>query len=57
MNFDPGESKPGNLVAIATMSPRIDIWDVDVVGAMEPAFTLGESHGDDVKQGFVLVVE
>lgn len=31
----------GNFVAVGTMSPHIDIWDVDVVDCIEPAFQLG----------------
>jgi periodic tryptophan protein 1 len=32
----------GNFVAIATMDPTIDIWDVDLVESLEPLATLGQ---------------
>ena len=42
LNYDPGESHRGNLVAIGSMSPIIDIWDIDVLESVEPAFSLGQ---------------
>lgn len=42
LNYDPGESQRGNLVAIGSMSPIIDVWDVDVIDSIEPAFSLGQ---------------
>ncbi|XP_078000491.1 periodic tryptophan protein 1 homolog [Glandiceps talaboti] len=41
MNFDPAEDKPGNFVAIGSMTPVIDIWDLDLVECLEPTFSLG----------------
>ena len=32
----------GNFVAIGTMEPTIDIWDLDVVDGLEPIATLGQ---------------
>ena len=32
----------GNFVAIASMEPTIDIWDLDVVDNLEPLATLGQ---------------
>ena len=40
LNFDGGEEKPGNMLAVGSVSPDIEIWDLDVVNALEPAFTL-----------------
>ncbi|ELT95758.1 hypothetical protein CAPTEDRAFT_174087 [Capitella teleta] len=40
LNFDPGEQRPGNLVAVGYMEPDIEIWDVDVLDSIEPAFVL-----------------
>ncbi|KAJ4442986.1 hypothetical protein ANN_04634, partial [Periplaneta americana] len=41
LNHDPIERKPGNLCAIGSMSPVIDVWDIDIVDCLEPAFKLG----------------
>ena len=42
LNYDPGEGQRGNLVAVGSMSPIIDVWDVDVIDSVEPAFSLGQ---------------
>ena len=43
LNFDPGESSvKGNFVGVGSMSPIIDVWDVDVIDSLEPAFSLGQ---------------
>ncbi|PNF40490.1 putative periodic tryptophan protein 1 [Cryptotermes secundus] len=49
LNYDPGEEKPGNLCAVGSMSPVIGVWDIDIVGCLEPVFELG--HRANKKKG------
>jgi periodic tryptophan protein 1 len=40
-NGASSSSLRGNLVAVGTMEPGIDVWDLDVLDAVEPLVTLG----------------
>jgi len=42
LDFDPEDaSKPANFVAVGTMEPHVDIWDLDLVDTLEPVVSLG----------------
>lgn len=42
MDCNPaGGEEPGNFVAVGTFSPEIEIWNMDIIDAVEPLATLG----------------
>ena len=45
LDYDPGDPSPGNLVAMGTMQQDIEIWDLDIVDGIEPAYVLEGSEG------------
>lgn len=48
LQYDPGneqEEGKGNLLAVGTMESTINIWDLDIVNAIEPVVTLGGKYG------------
>jgi len=53
LSFDPESDTKGSLVAIGTMLPEVQVWDLDIVDCLEPAFTLGRKGKK--KQGIARV--
>jgi len=47
LDFHPKEEgNKGNLVAVGTFQPRIEIWDLDIIDPLEPVVTLGGFRED-----------
>lgn len=41
LNYDSADPKPGNLCAIGSMTPIIEVWDLDLIDCLESAYKLG----------------
>ena len=51
LDFDPeAEGEASNLLAVGSMSPQIEVWDLDIVDGVEPVFVLGEPAGKGKKK-------
>ncbi|XP_014673009.1 PREDICTED: periodic tryptophan protein 1 homolog isoform X2 [Priapulus caudatus] len=42
IDFDPSDNSSGNFAAVGSLSPHIDVWDLDVIDCIEPAYQLGK---------------
>ncbi|XP_011685936.1 PREDICTED: periodic tryptophan protein 1 homolog [Wasmannia auropunctata] len=50
LNYDPTNPKSSNLCAIGSMSPIIEVWDLDMIDCLEPAYKLGHKPNKLKKQ-------
>ncbi|KAL3882781.1 hypothetical protein ACJMK2_029088 [Sinanodonta woodiana] len=50
LNYDIADGRAGNFVAVGSMEPTIDIWDIDLVDSLEPVATLGTRQSKKKKK-------
>ncbi|XP_060831784.1 periodic tryptophan protein 1 homolog isoform X2 [Bombus pascuorum] len=53
LEFDPSDSKPSNLCAIGDMTSIIQVWDLDLIDSLEPAYKLGRKPSKKKSHSYI----
>lgn len=46
LDYDSSAAQPGNFLSVGHMDSTIEVWDLDIVNTMEPAYVLGIPSSD-----------
>ena len=55
-HFQSNIFSAGNFVAVGTMEPEIQVWDLDLIDTIEPAYVLGQKKKKKKKKKVLCVV-